>query len=69
MQRVQDFQNPNPQPVQETEFQDEWTPRTGILVGGMKELQWNGIGEQSVGHHDYPQSVVAVYPPPGGAEK
>lgn len=53
MQRVEDFQRPEviPDQAQETQYEDEWSDRYGILVGGTKESQWNGIGENSVGHH------------------
>lgn len=51
--RVRDFQTPEviPDQAQESQYQDEWSDRYGILVGGVKETPWNGIGENSVGHH------------------
>lgn len=51
--QVQDFQRPEviPDQKQEAQYQDEWSDRYGILVGGVKETPWNGIGENSVGHH------------------
>lgn len=51
--RTQDFQRPEvvPNQTQESDYQDEWANRFGILVGGVKETPWNGIGENSVGHH------------------
>lgn len=47
---VQDFETPVSAPAQEAEFANEWAHHTGILVGGMRQLAWDGIGEMSVGH-------------------
>lgn len=51
--RATDFQRPEviPDQAQEAQYEDEWSDRYGILVGGVKETPWNGIGENSVGHH------------------
>src|SRR5438105_916060 len=50
MAMIQDFQSPVVN-AQEPSFADEHANRVGILVGGMPELQWQGVGEMSVGHH------------------
>lgn len=51
--RAQDFRVPEvvPDKQQEAQYQNEWADHYGILVGGVKEIPWNGIGENSVGHH------------------
>src|SRR5882724_6878157 len=45
-----DFQTPVTS-IDEPQYQNENAVHYGILVGGMKEIQWNGIGENSIGHH------------------
>lgn len=47
---TQDFQTPVTS-VDEPQYQNENAVHYGILVGGVKQLQWNGIGENSIGHH------------------
>lgn len=51
--RAQDFRVPEvvPDQVQEAQYQNEWADHYGIMVGGVKESPWNGIGENAIGHH------------------
>lgn len=48
--QIQDFQTPVVMPEQALDAQNEWSPRYGILVGGFPQLNWDGVGEMSVGH-------------------
>jgi hypothetical protein len=50
-QQVQDFQRPEVFNDKRREELDLDSDRYGILVGGMKQIYWDGIGENSVGHH------------------
>lgn len=49
-------------PVERTRvFQDEWAVRYGILMGGTKVINLDGIGQYFVGHHQIPRRALVGF--------
>lgn len=49
---IRDFQVPEVivNNAQEAQYVNEWADHYGILVGGVKSIPWDGIGENAIGH-------------------